>query len=279
MEITFTRLDDINARFTISGVTTAFANALRRAMMADVPSLAIEDVRIYDNNSALFDEMLAHRLGLIPLRTDLASYVPRDQCTCDGIGCSQCTASYTLSVEGPKMVYSGDLIPSDPLTAPVYDNIPVVKLVEDQKIVLEAYAVISTGAEHAKFSPVIVCGYKNYPVIRVDNRCDACGMCVEECPREVLTLGKKSVEVILDRLEECSLCKLCERACLEGGIGEEPAVHVGSDSNRFIFVIESDGSLSTRAILEYALQHIKGKSDDLVNLLGDIGGIAIEESS
>lgn len=279
MEITFTRLDDINARFTLSGATSAFANAFRRAMMADVPSLAIEDVRIYDNNSALFDEMLAHRLGLIPLRTDLNSYVPRDQCSCGGIGCSQCTASYTLSIEGPRTVYSGDLIPGDPLTTPVYDNIPVVKLVEDQKIVLEAHAVISTGTDHAKFSPVIVCGYKNYPIITIDNRCDACGMCVEECPRDVLAPGKKTVEVIHDRLEECSLCRLCERACLEGGIGDEPAVHIDTEDKRFIFVLESDGSLPARTIIECALRHIKGKSDDLVNLLGDIGGIAIEESS
>ena len=67
MEIAFSRLDERVAKFTLSGVSTSFANIFRRAMMSEVPTLAIENVRIYDNTSVLFDEMLAHRLGLIPL--------------------------------------------------------------------------------------------------------------------------------------------------------------------------------------------------------------------
>ena len=99
MEIEFASLDDSLARFTLSGASTAFANAFRRAMIGEVPTLAIEDVRIYDNTSALFDEMLAHRIGLIPLTTDLSSYSTQDNCSCGGAGCPGCTSTYTLSVE------------------------------------------------------------------------------------------------------------------------------------------------------------------------------------
>ena len=87
MEIIFSRLDDNSCRFQIGPVNPSFANALRRAMIGEVPTLAIENVRIYDNTSALFDEMLAHRLGLIPIRTDLTSYVKREECSCSGEGC------------------------------------------------------------------------------------------------------------------------------------------------------------------------------------------------
>jgi len=73
MEIQFSSIDDSLARFTLAGATPAFANAFRRAMIGEVPTLAIDDVRIYDNTSAFFDEMLAHRLGLIPLKTDLST--------------------------------------------------------------------------------------------------------------------------------------------------------------------------------------------------------------
>jgi len=59
MEIAFSRLDERVAKFTLSGVSTPFANMFRRAMMSEVPTLAIENVRIYDNTSVLFDEMLA----------------------------------------------------------------------------------------------------------------------------------------------------------------------------------------------------------------------------
>jgi DNA-directed RNA polymerase subunit D len=279
MDITFTRLDEYFARFTLSGASPAFANAFRRAMIGEVPTLAIEDVRIYDNNSALFDEMLTHRLGLIPLKTDLKAFVPKSQCSCNGEGCPGCTATYTLSVEGPRMVYSSDLIPQDPSTAPVHDNIPIIKLIEDQKIVLEARAELNTGREHAKWQSTLACGYKSYPVIAIDERCDGCGMCVDECPRGVLETGKNSVAVVEGKLEECSLCKLCERACLSGGIGEEPAIHVSHDPTRYIFVVESDGSIPVREIMGYALRHLKEKAEDLVEVLNEVSGVTADEES
>ena len=113
MEIEFASLDDSFARFTLSGASTAFANAFRRAMIGEVPTLAIEDVRIYDNTSALFDEMLAHRVGLIPLKTDLSSLSTSGHLCVRRGGNSR--AIYvdviTLSVEGPQTVMSSDLIP------------------------------------------------------------------------------------------------------------------------------------------------------------------------
>jgi len=249
---------------------------LRRAMVSEVPTLAIDNVRIYDNSSVLFDEMLAHRLGLIPLRTDLDRYVPRSECTCEGEGCPLCTATYTLSVEGPGTVYSSDLIPQDPDAAPAEGEIPIIILDKDQKVVLEAYATVDTSKEHAKWQATTACGYKNYPRITVDERCDGCGMCIDECPRDVLEPGNERVRVVRDREESCSLCRLCERACLAGGIGNEPAIHIDADENRFIFVVESDGSMPVREIIERALQYIQKTSDDLVDVINEITGEGTE---
>ena len=276
MEIAFSRLDERVAKFTVSGVSISFANLLRRAMVSEVPTLAIDNVRIYDNSSVLFDEMLAHRLGLIPLRTDLDQYRPRSECTCEGEGCPACTAIYTLSVEGPATVYSSDLIPQDPDAAPAEAEIPIIELDTDQKIVLEAHAVVSTGKEHAKWQAVTACGYKNYPIITVDEKCDGCGMCIDECPRDVLEAGQGKVRVNRGRQEFCSLCRLCERACLAGGIGTEPAIHIDADENRFIFVVESDGSMPIREIIERALQYIQKRSDDLVDVMNEITGEGTE---
>lgn len=272
MEIEFASLDDSLARFTLSGASPAFANAIRRAMIGEVPTLAIEDVRIYDNTSALFDEMLAHRLGLIPIKTDLATYTTQDKCSCGGAGCPGCTSTYTLSVEGPRTVTSGDLIPQDPKATPVYDNIPIVKLTKGQKLVIEARAVLNTGREHAKWQPTLVCGYKNYPVITVSDICDGCGNCVDECPREILAIQGKKVGVTDGKLPECSMCRLCERACLASGIGDEPAIRITHENDRFIFVVESDGSLAVREIVNRALTFIREQADELEKQLGELSG-------
>ncbi len=271
MDIAFSRLESGVAKFVLSGANPAFANSLRRTMIGEVPKLAIEDVMIYDNSSALFDEMLAHRLGLIPLKTNLSEYKLKSECSCEGRGCSACEAVYSLSVEGPCLVKSSDLIAQNPEASPVSPNIPIVKLEAGQKVVLEAHAEINTGMEHAKWQPTLACGYKAYPVISIDDRCDACGHCVEECPRGVLKLGKKSVAVVEGNLESCSMCRLCEKACMASGI-EKSAIKVEPDNSRFIFVVESDGSLSVKEILLYGLSNLKGKSDSLVDVLTNISG-------
>ncbi|GAB6284116.1 MAG: DNA-directed RNA polymerase subunit D [Methanoregula sp.] len=272
MEIEFASLDDTLARFTLSGASPGFANAFRRAMIGEVPTLAIEDLRIYDNTSALFDEMLAHRIGLIPIKTDLTTYTTQDKCTCGGAGCPSCTVTFTLSVEGPKTVMSSDLIPQDPKTTPVYDNIPIVKLVKGQKLVIEARAILNTGREHAKWQPTLVCGYKNYPVVTISDACDACGMCVDECPRHIIGVKGKKVQVIDGKLPDCSMCRLCEKACMASGIGEEPAIRISAEPDRFIFVVESDGSLPVKEILERALIYIRDQANELETQTSEISG-------
>ena len=272
MEIEFASLDDSLARFTLSGASTAYANAFRRAMIGEVPTLAIEDVRIYDNTSALFDEMLAHRIGLIPLTTDLSSYSTQDNCSCGGAGCPGCTSTYTLSVEGPKTVMSSDLIPQDPKATPVYDNIPIVKLTKGQKLVIEARAILNTGREHAKWQPTLVCGYKNHPVVSISDACDACSLCVDECPRGILEVKGKKVQVAEGKLPDCSMCRLCERACLSSGIGDEPAITISSEKDRYIFMVESDGSLPVKEIMNRALLYMKEQADTLEKQLGEISG-------
>jgi DNA-directed RNA polymerase subunit D len=272
MEIEFASLDDSLARFTLSGVSTAFANTFRRAMIGEVPTLAIEDVRIYDNTSALFDEMLAHRIGLIPITTDLTVYSTQDTCSCGGAGCPGCTATYTLSVEGPRTVTSSDLIPQDPKATPVSENIPIVKLTKGQKLVIEARAVLNKGKVHAKWQPTLVCGYKNHPIITISATCDACGNCVDECPRSILAVKGKKVEVVEGKLPDCSMCKLCEKACIASGIGDEPAIKITAAPDRYIFVVEGDGSLPTKEIMVQALSYIKEQANELEKQTSEISG-------
>lgn len=272
MKIDFSSIEANSTSFVLSGSHIAFANALRRAMHSEVKSFAIEDVKIYDNTSALFDEMLAHRLGLIPLTTDLQSYVPRDQCSCNDKGCAQCTVTLTMSVEGPRMVVSEDLISQDPAVRPAVGDVPIVKLEKNQKVVLEAYAILNRGLVHSKWQPVTVCGYKNYPLITSDNQCDGCGLCVEVCPKNILEVKGGKITVKEGADISCSLCRLCEQACLNSGIGDEPAIRIGMDDGRFIFSMEGDGSLPAIEVLKQGLLYLKNQSDELLEALSEIRG-------
>jgi len=261
MDLNVIEFTDKKARFILSGVTPAFANSIRRGMIADVQSMSIDDVNFYNNTSVLFDEMLALRLGLIPL-TGGDDYVPASECTCSGEGCSFCQVSLTLNVKGPIVVYSRDLKSSDPEVVPAEEEIPIIKLFKDQVIMLEAIARKGCGKDHAKFQPAVAASYKYVPQF-VINGCDGCGKCEEACPKKIIKVEGQSAK-ITDELQ-CSLCNLCRIACDMG------AIKVIGDAQSFVFYVESDGSMSARNLLIKSVESLRDKSDQLNEYLKSFG--------
>jgi len=141
----------------IKGIDRTYANAIRRFAISEVPSMAIDEVVILENSSVMYDELLAHRLGLLPLKTDLEKYILPEQCDCrNPLGCSKCRVLLVLDAQARDKVltvYSGDLVSEDKEIIPVTDKIPIVKLAPGQKVKLEAYAKLGRGKEHAKWQP------------------------------------------------------------------------------------------------------------------------------
>ncbi len=142
--------------FVIRDINPAIANYIRRSMIAEVPVMAVEEVNFIKNDSALFDEIIAHRLALIPLKTDLKSYELTEECTCKGAGCAKCTLNLTLVAKGPCTVYSSDLKSQDPKVMPVFDKLPITILAKSQKLELEAVAKLGLGKIHSKFVPGVI---------------------------------------------------------------------------------------------------------------------------
>jgi len=140
-------------RFNASKVTLRLLNTLRRTIISGIPVMAMEKITIYNNSSILNDEYIAHRLGLMPLKSDIKTYNTRDKCTCKHEGCGKCTAILSIDVAGPKTVYSGDIKSTDPNIVPVYNTIPLVKIKAGQKLKLEAEAVLGYGKQHIKWQP------------------------------------------------------------------------------------------------------------------------------
>ncbi len=126
--------------FKLTGVGFNFANALRRIIMNSVSCFAIDSVTVYENSSAMFDEYLAHRIGLIPIITP-KGYTKKDEIL------------FKLVAEGPITVYSKDIKSTEKDVHVANENIPVMKLSQGQKLRLDAKAVYDIGAKSSKFQP------------------------------------------------------------------------------------------------------------------------------
>lgn len=258
MEVQILEKSDDYTRFIIREVDVSFVNALRRIMLAEVPSMAIDEVVIIENSSILHDEILAHRMGLIPLKTDLDSYNLPEECTCKSeFGCNLCRLTLTLEAEATEnttTIYSKDLQSENPDITPVGDKIPIVKLAPEQKIKLEAYARLGKGKDHAKWQPVSMCTYRYLPRIKIDvESCNACGDCVKICPKKILI---KTEEGIKTQNEiECILCQDCVDVCPR----DPPAIEISWDRDAFIFNIESTGALPVERIILEAIKILDKK--------------------
>lgn len=276
MKVRVDEMKERSARFLIEETEPAFANALRRSLIADIPKLAIEDVEFHlgpihaedgkesESIAPLFDEIVAHRLGLVPLPTDPELFVPRATCpACGGEGCPSCTVIYSLNKRGPCIVYSGDLEPiGDPKHKAVDPNIPIVKLGEGQALLVYATAQLGTGRDHAKWQVSQAVGYRYRPIVKVDNRkMDGEKFPLDVCPPKIL--HRKDSKVTVEPEEDCVLCMQCVDAAKE--MNAEGAFDVRGDSTGILFYFETDGSMSAKDALLEALTILETKFSTLAD--------------
>ena len=144
----------------LKGIPLQYANALRRICLSGVPTFAVDDVVIIENSSVLADEGVAHRLAMMPLKTDLARFVEPSACDCHSeLGCSRCRVLLMLdsgSSDTTRTITSSDISSEDEIVKPVSPNIPIVALAPSQKLKVEAYARLGRGSEHAKWNSATV---------------------------------------------------------------------------------------------------------------------------
>ena len=246
----------------IKGVSTAYANALRRSVN-EIPILAVDEVEITKNDSVLFDEVLAHRIGLLPLDYD-KTFTLREACSCKGKGCSKCSAELVLSVSGGterKLVKAAEL--KSKTVRPVYGDMPLVFLEKGQEIELVAKAKLGKGKEHAKYSAGLVF-FKASPIIEIEKSCDSCKKCVDICPKDVFSAEPK---VAVKNLLNCDLCNACVEECQKQG---KSAIKVSASEEDFIFEVESWGCLKPKEILIEACEVMGGNIGKFVKEVNKI---------
>ncbi|KAJ1901646.1 RNA polymerase II subunit 3 [Kickxella alabastrina] len=171
-QIRIRSLDKNSIDFVLSNTHLSVANSLRRTMIAEVPTMAIDLVEFIENTSVLADEYIAHRLGMIPLTShtvDQFKYT-RD-CTCANY-CKECSVEFSLHVKctegGTRSIYSTDLISSNKDVVPVVDSedprgIILIKMRKGQEINIHCIAKKGVAKEHAKWSPCAAVGFEYDP--------------------------------------------------------------------------------------------------------------------
>ncbi len=223
--------------FEVSDINETIANSIRRSIQ-EIPVLAVDTVEFVKNDSALFDEIIAHRIGLLPLQTD-KTLVMQEDCSCKGKGCSKCTVSFKLSCKGPYTVYASDLKGSAEI---IYPKMPIVSLSKDQELQLNAYARLGKGKEHAKFSPGLLY-YLPRVTISIGKDCDLCNKCIEACPLKLIEL--KDQKILVKDIEKCDVCEACLEVCAKHS---KNTLKIEKSTNSFVITVESWGQMTARDI-------------------------------
>jgi len=247
--------------------------------------MAIDLVEIENNTSVLNDEFIAHRLGLIPLTslsTDKFTYTR--ECTCVD-RCPDCSVELTLNVSCGRDqqecdVTSNDLKSQDPTVVPVHttdefepdvqdrDNgILIVKLRRGQEIKLKAIAKKGVGKEHAKWSPTCGTTYQFEPDIRINQtrmeELDEKSKMewVASCPTHVYRYDEDTKQVEVEELRNCTYCDECKKKAVALDVSD--LVSIRQKEDRFIFTVETTGSLPPERVVLQALSVLKDKLQNI----------------
>ncbi|WP_253736565.1 DNA-directed RNA polymerase subunit D [Halohasta salina] len=238
-DVEFIEREDRKARFLVRGLTPALANGFRRAMIADVPTFSIDTVRFTENSSVMFDEMIALRLGLVPLTTPLDDFEIGDAVT------------VALDVEGPATAYSGDIETSDALVVPADENVPIIELKEGQRLEFEADAVLDRGKEHAKHQGGVSVGFRHLQAVEV---VDDVGEFDDQEPQILRgVIETPDGEVVLTDEFDNDLTNRYP--------GKE--LDVTDVPGAYVFHVETDGSLSVDELVLRAAEELGSRADEL----------------
>ncbi len=209
------------------------ANAIRRSV-SEIPTLAIDEVEVYKNDSALYDEILAHRLGLVPLKTEKSMS-------------AKTKIDFKLSKTGPCTVYSGDLKGAADI---VYEKIPITLLGEGHKIELLATARLGKGTDHAKHIPGL-CYYRHLLEVKSSPEIDS-----------IIQRSKSSFKA-----EKKGSKWLCDLNGAEEKQISEIDKDAIKDSSEIVMIIESYGSMAAKDILIKAIEALSDNLDEFEKFL------------
>ncbi|CCG84358.1 protein of unknown function [Taphrina deformans PYCC 5710] len=287
------RCEENHLEFDAVGIDASIANAVRRILISEIPTMAIEYVYIMNNTSVIQDEVLAHRLGLIPISAPASEFAqfkrpaegeapqPTDADTVVlslNVKCER-NKDAPADCEDPKELYiNGDvtsgMIKWTPMgeqsntlsrfkIGPTQDDILIAKLRPGQEIDLEMHAILGLGQDHAKFSPVAPATYRIMPTITIlepieGDDAEKFKKCfpkgvIKVIPDNSAKGGKKAI-VRNPRNDSVS------RECLRHEEFKDK-VRLGRKRNHFLFSVESTGVADADVLVLKAITVLRRKCE------------------
>jgi DNA-directed RNA polymerase subunit D len=222
-------------------IEESLANAVRR-YINQIPILAVDELEISKNDSVLYDETVAHRIGLIPLRAKKAIT-------------EKTTAELKLDVKKEGMVYSGELQGDVEV---VYDKMPITLLTKGQELSVVATVKAGKGSEHAKFSPGLMF-YRNIVNLKIDKDCPK--EVVEACPEKILK--SEGGKIIVDDNQKCDMCEACVEVCQKHG---KESIKF-SPTQELLITVESFGQMEVKNIFKKALEILEKDLEEISSKL------------
>lgn len=289
-------VDELSAdtiKFTLSNTDASVANALRRVMLAEVPTMAIDKVEFEENTTVLHDDFIAHRLGLIPLTSthagpdtrraenefteaELPAFQYNRDCSCLAF-CPRCTVEFDLEVkcreEETQYVTTRYLKSQFSNRCAVAvaddDDILIVKMRKGQALKLKALAQKGIGKEHAKwgpcctavfaYEPEVELNHRVYAAMSADERADFVDACPKKLNKPYQPDDRPYESVETDDASACMVCLDClERAKDFPGLAK-----VRDKPQFFKFTVESTGALKPEQIVLRAIEVLKTKLEDI----------------
>ncbi len=228
-------LDKKDDQITFSAeLDESLANAIRR-YVDQIPILAVDEVEISKNDSPLYDETIAHRIGLVPLKMDKTIS-------------EKSVEEITLVAKKEGIIYSEEMKGK---VKPVYDKIPITVLKKGQELEVLATARVGKGNQHSKFSPGLMF-YRNMIKVKVDKDCPK--EIINACPKEVFSL-EAGKTVIIDE-SKCDMCEVCVDMARKMG---KNCIELTS-TGELVLTVESFGQIDEKEIFKRAIEILE---DDL----------------
>ncbi|XP_043216115.1 DNA-directed RNA polymerases I and III subunit RPAC1-like isoform X1 [Amphibalanus amphitrite] len=301
--VSFVKLTADEAEFDLIGIDAPIANAFRRILIAEVPSMAIEKVHIHNNTTILQDEVLAHRLGLIPLKANPLMFEYKG--ASEDAGKPEDTLQFELKVKckvdpsapgdatNPSEkyvnsnVYSGSIkfcpyatqegIYTDDQVGPVHQDILIAKLRPGHELDLKLHAVKGIGRDHAKFSPVATAFYRLLPEVTLTRT-----VCGEPAERLQSCFSPGVIKLEMDQSSGEKVARVgdarydnCSRNVYRHDDLKD-AVVLSKVKDHFIFSIESVGAQRPEVLFAEAAKVLLRKCEVFINALDEASNKAKE---